>query len=253
MIIEQHIFGQDNFVVVAHDEASGKTFGIDAPNAGLMLEILQARGWSLDYLIITHHHGDHTTGLEQLKRETGAHIIGPADEATKINGLDRCVHDGELFNLGNSPVKAIVTPGHTAGGMSYYLPGEDLVFTGDTLFSLGCGRLFEGSPAMMLGSLKKLRLLPDETKLYCGHEYTQNNGHFALTVDNANEDLKSRMREVEALRAQNDFTLPSTIGVEKRTNPFLRYDNAHIARNLGLEGSDDVTIFTRLRQLKDQF
>jgi len=253
MIIEQRIFGQDNFVVVAHDEASSKTFGIDAPNAGLMLEILQARGWSLDYLIITHHHGDHTTGLEQLKHETGSHVIGPADEATKIAGLDRCVHDSELFNLGNSHVEAIATPGHTAGGMSYYLPDEGLVFTGDTLFSLGCGRLFEGSPAMMLGSLKKLRRLPDETKLYCGHEYTQNNGQFALTVDGANEDLKSRMREVEALRAQNDFTLPVNLGVEKRTNPFLRYDDAHIARNLGLEGSDDVTIFTRLRQLKDKF
>jgi len=253
VIIEQRIFGQDNFVVVAHDEIGGKTFGIDAPDAGLMLEILRTRGWSLDYLLITHHHGDHTAGIEQLKRETDALIIGPAAEAAKINGLDRHVQDGETFSLGNNPVEAIATPGHTAGGMSYYLPENGLVFTGDTLFSLGCGRLFEGSPAMMLRSLQKLKQLPDATKLYCGHEYTQNNGRFALSVDGDNEDLKLRMREVENLRAKSAFTLPSTIGVEKRTNPFLRYDNAHIAKNLGLEGSDDVTIFARLRQLKDRF
>jgi len=253
MIVEQRIFGRDNFVVVLHDEASNITLGIDAPDGALMLEILRLRGWSLNYLLITHHHGDHTAGIEQIKRETSAQVVGPALEAARIPALDLLVQEHDHLPFGEKRIEMISTPGHTAGAISYYFPSDALVFTGDTLFSLGCGRLFEGSPAMMLSSLKKLRQLPDETKIYCGHEYTQNNGHFALSVDGDNQELKSRMREVEALCAEGGMTLPSTMGLEKRTNPFLRYDNVMIARNLNLVGADEVTVFARLRQLKDHF
>jgi len=253
LLVEQFICREDNFAVILHDEASHKTLAIDAPDATRMLEVLRARGWGLDFVLITHHHGDHTAGIEQLKHETGAQIIGPEHEASKIDGLDRLVDEGARLDFAGHEIEVIATPGHTAGAVSYYMPQDHMVFTGDTLFSLGVGRLFECPPAIMLASLKKLQKLPPLTKLYCGHEYTCNNGRFALSVDGTNEALKKRLREAHDNIALGKPTLPSTIGQELHTNPFLRYDDAHIQAHLGLAGSDEVTVFAQLRHRKDIF
>jgi len=250
---EQFICREDNFAVILHDEMSGKTLAIDAPDGEKMLAFLQAHGWGLDLLLITHHHSDHTAGIDTIKRAMGTSIIGPKREANKIAGLDILVDEGDRLDFGGSMLDVISTPGHTAGAVSYHMPQDGLVFTGDTLFSLGCGRLFECSPEIMLTSLKKLQKLPPETKLYCGHEYTKSNGHFALNVDATNEALKRRLLQVDEYSTLGRPALPSTIGQELQTNPFLRYDDPHIVRNLGLEGSDDVTVFTELRRRKDIF
>ena len=253
MQIEQFICRTDNFGIILHEESSGKTAAIDAPDADAILAVLKNKGWTLDYLFITHHHHDHIAGIETLKSTTGAMVIGPKAEQSHIKGLDKTLSEGDDFSFGNSRVIPLSTPGHTQGALSYYLPLDQLLFTGDTLFSLGCGRLFEGSPSQMFASLKKLAGLPDETHIYCGHEYTEQNGRFALTIDGGNEALRARMATVTALRAQGLPTLPTTLGQEKATNPFLRCDNEQLRANLHLSGSDDISVFTQIRKLKDDF
>ncbi|UXM95531.1 hydroxyacylglutathione hydrolase [Bartonella sp. HY329] len=253
MQIEQFMCRSDNFGVILHEESSGKTAAIDAPDADTILTVLRKKNWTLDYLFITHHHSDHIVGIEKLKAATGALVIGPKAEQLQIGGLDKAISEGDNFSFGNSRVMPLSTPGHTSGALSYYLPLDQLLFTGDTLFSLGCGRLFEGSPSQMHASLQKLAQLPDETLIYCGHEYTQANGRFALSIDGGNHALQQRMIIVDTLRAQNLPTLPTTIGQEKATNPFLRCNNSEIRANLNLDGADDITVFTQIRRLKDNF
>ncbi|UXN05887.1 hydroxyacylglutathione hydrolase [Bartonella sp. HY761] len=253
MQIEQFMCRSDNFGVILHEESSGKTAAIDAPDADAILAVLKQKNLSLDYLFITHHHSDHIAGIEKLKAATAALVIGPKAEQSQIVGLDSAIAEGDDFNFGNSRVVPLSTPGHTSGALSYYLPLDRLLFTGDTLFSLGCGRLFEGSPSQMHASLQKLAQLPDETHIYCGHEYTQSNGRFAMSIDGSNNALQQRMVIVDALRAQNLPTLPTTIGQEKATNPFLRCDDNNIRANLDLVGADDITVFTKIRMLKDNF
>jgi len=253
LVVEQFICREDNFAVILHDESRGITWAIDAPDAAAMLDVLQARGWGLDFLLITHHHGDHTAGIGEIKRQTVAKIVGPLREADKIDGLDIVVDEGDRLDFGASVIEVLSTPGHTAGAVSYHMPQEGHVFTGDTLFSLGCGRLFECPAEIMFSSLKKLQQLPPETNLYCGHEYTKNNGRFALSVDGANEALKTRLLEVDEYYACGQPALPSTIGQELLTNPFLRYDDPHIRTHLGLPDSDDVTVFAEIRRRKDIF
>jgi len=253
LLVEQFICREDNFAVILHDEASDQTLAIDAPDAIKMLDVLGERGWGLDLVLITHHHGDHTSGIDTLKRATGARIIGPKAEANKIAGLDALVDEGDLLDFAGQTIEVISTPGHTAGAVSYHFPRQGLAFTGDTLFSLGIGRLFECSADVMLQSLKKLQKLPPQTRIYCGHEYTRNNGRFALSVDGDNEDLKARLRQVDAMMANGQATLPTTLATELRTNPFLRYDDARIIKNLGLIGSDAGTILAELRRRKDMF
>ncbi|WP_019995806.1 hydroxyacylglutathione hydrolase [Aureimonas ureilytica] len=251
--IRQFTCRRDNFGVLLHEPDSGLTLSIDAPEEGPILEALEHEGWRLTHILTTHHHDDHVSANEALKARFGAEIIGPAEEAARIPGLDRPVRGGDRFALGAIEVEVIDTPGHTAGGISYFLPGEKLLFAADALFSLGCGRLFEGSPAQMWESLQRLRALPDDTMLYCGHEYTATNARFALDVDPGNLLLQERVKEVETLRVEHRATLPVLLGREKRTNPFLRADDPELQAAFGMAGADPVAVFAALRQKRNGY
>ena len=249
--IEQFYCREDNFGVLIHDPETGLTASIDAPEELAIRSALARRGWKLDYIFTTHHHLDHVDANEALKRIYGAQITGPVAE--KIPGADRGMKDGDRFQFGSFEVQVISTPGHTAGEVSYYLPQAKVAFTGDTLFALGCGRLFEGTPADMYASLQKLALLPVDTKVYCGHEYTLNNLRFALDVDGTNPALKERGREIERLRAEGLPTLPTSIGLEMATNPFLRVHDSAVRKQLGMEDASELQVFAELRKRKDHF
>ncbi|WP_455477824.1 hydroxyacylglutathione hydrolase [Bartonella sp. B10] len=253
MLVEQFICREDNFGVLIHDEKSGYTAAIDAPESKAIHSALNRRNWTLQTVFVTHHHHDHVEALMELKQAYKATIIGPETEKEKINHLDKTLKPDESFFFGTYTLLALSTPGHTLGALSYYFPQANLLFAGDTLFSLGCGRLFEGTPAQMLNSLKKLRNLPDETLLYCGHEYTKNNALFALTIDPNNQKLHQRVEDVFLLRAKNSMTLPVSLGQEKATNPFLRWDNSILRKNLSMEKETDEEVFAEIRKRKDNF
>ncbi|WP_375665086.1 hydroxyacylglutathione hydrolase [Bartonella sp. TT121SHDZB] len=253
MLIEQFICRKDNFGVLIHDEKSGMTAAIDAPESKAIHNALKRHNWTLNTIFVTHHHHDHVEALSELKQVYNATIIGPEAEKEKINHLDQTLQPDESFFFGAHLLLALSTPGHTLGALSYYFPEKGLLFAGDTLFSLGCGRLFEGTPAQMLHSLKRLRKLPDKTLLYCGHEYTKNNALFALTIDPHNKKLHQRIEEVFLLRAKNAMTLPVTLGQEKATNPFLRWDDSVLRRNLVMEEGTDEEVFAEVRRRKDNF
>lgn len=243
----------DNFGVLLHDPVSGATASIDAPEEGPILEALARRSWTLSHIFTTHHHNDHVEANLALKDRFGVTIIGPAREAPSIPGIDRTVDGGDSFEFAGRRVEVIVTPGHTLGHICFHLPEEKLLFAADTLFALGCGRLFEGTPAQMWDSLSKLAALPDETVVYFGHEYTLSNARFSKTVDPDNAALLTRVAEIEALRAENAFTAPTTIGLEKATNPFLRAADPAIRRHLGMETASDAEVFAEIRMRKDRF
>ncbi len=251
--IEQFICRSDNYGVLIHDPRSALTAAIDAPDAHAIEAALERRGWTLDFIFTTHHHLDHVEGNEALKARFGVSIIGPEAEKAKIPGIDRTVKDGDEFTFGLFKVKVIATPGHTAGEVSYYLPESGVVFTGDTLFALGCGRLFEGTPSTMFQSLRKLIALPGDTAVYCGHEYTEGNARFALTIDPENSALKERAAEIARLRAADRMTLPSSIALEMATNPFLRWHDRAIRARLGLHDAPDEAVFAEIRKRKDMF
>jgi hydroxyacylglutathione hydrolase len=244
---------QDNFVVLLHDSVSGETAAIDAPEARAVEAALQKTGWKLTHILVTHHHNDHTDGIPELKRKYGCRVIGPRAEAARIPTLDQTVGEGEEVRLGSLSAKVLETPGHTAGHISYWLPADKLAFVGDTLFSVGCGRILEGTPEMMWNSLLKLRALPDDTQFYCGHEYTAANIAFARTVEPDNAALRQRGEEVTRLRAAGKPTLPSTIGAEKEANPFLRADRQEVASAMGMQGVAAAQIFAKIRAGKDTF
>ena len=249
--IEQFMCRSDNFGVLVRDPGSGVVAVVDAPEERPILEAIERTGWRPSLLLVTHHHGDHVEANLALKERFGLKIVGPKAEAAKIPGIDEPVAEGDTVMLGGEEVRVIETPGHTAGHVSYHLPRSGVAFTADTLFALGCGRLFEGTPATMFASLRKLAALPAETVVYCGHEYTLSNARFALTVDPTNSALKDRAKEIEALRADGKPTLPTTIGRELSTNPFLRWHDPAIRRNLGMEGASDEAVFAEIRKRKD--
>ncbi|MCY0148709.1 hydroxyacylglutathione hydrolase [Hoeflea sp. G2-23] len=253
LMIEQFTCRSDNFGIILHDPLTGDTASIDAPDGAIITNRLRQSGWALTDLFITHHHADHVEGIPALALPYSPRIIGPKAEAETISGLTQTVGDGDTFKFAGRTVKAISTPGHTAGHICFYIPDEGLLFAGDTLFALGCGRLFEGSPGDMFGSLSRLGELPDETRVYCGHEYTQSNANFAVTVDPDNQELADRMKDIVDLRAKGLPTLPTTIGYEKRTNPFMRTSDAGIRKQLGMETASDVAVFAELRRRKDGF
>ncbi|WP_457581203.1 hydroxyacylglutathione hydrolase [Ensifer canadensis] len=243
----------DNFGVLLHDPESGATASIDAPEEQPILEALERRGWTLTHILTTHHHGDHVAANVALKDRFGATIIGPAAEAANIPGIDQSVRHGERFDFAGHPVDVIETPGHTAGHICFHLPEDKLLFAADTLFALGCGRLFEGTPDTMWQSLSRLLALPDDTTVYFGHEYTLSNAHFAVTIDPDNDALRQRAAEIEETRCDGGFTAPTTIGIEKRTNPFLRAADPKIRTHLGMEGATDAAVFAEIRKRKDNF
>jgi hydroxyacylglutathione hydrolase len=251
--LAQFIVRSDNFAVLLHDPESGQTAAIDAPEADPMIEALQARGWTLTHILVTHKHFDHIEGIPALQAAYECEVIGPEASAAETGMYDRTVKDGDSLRFAGREVRVIATPGHTLDHVSYYMPGEGLVFVADTIFSLGCGRVIEGDHAMMWDSIRKLRALPDATVLYCGHEYTLANGKFAMTVDPDNAALKTRFAEVEALSAGGKPALPTTIAQEKATNPFLRADDTGLMRNLGMAGAKPAAIFAEIRTRKDKF
>ena len=251
--IELFACRSDNFGVLLHDPVSGATASIDAPEEKPILDALARRGWRLSHIFTTHHHNDHVEANLALKDRFGVEIIGPAREAARIPGIDRKVDGGDTFDFAGQRVEVILTPGHTLGHICFHLPGEKLLFAADTLFALGCGRLFEGTPTQMWDALSRLAALPDETAVYFGHEYTLSNARFALTIDPDNAALTHRVAEIEALRAAGGFTAPTTIGLEKATNPFLRAADPAIRRHLGMKTASDAEVFAEIRARKDRF
>ncbi len=242
----------DNYGVLVHNAASGVTLSIDAPDYGAVRSALDEKGWRLTHILTTHHHGDHVAGNAELKKDFGCEIIGPDAERSTIPGIDRTVREGDTLDLGGITVDVIETPGHTNGHVTYHLPDEKVAFVGDTLFAMGCGRLLEGDADTMWRSLQKIASLPDGTTLYCGHEYTVANARFALSVEPGNAALVMRAEEVVRLRDGGQPTLPTTLGEEKATNPFLRAGSPKIRERLGLEDAPDAQVFATLRRMKDQ-
>lgn len=212
----------DNYVYLAHDAASGETAVVDPAVAEPVLAAAAARGWRITAILNTHWHPDHVGANLAIKEATGCAITGPTGEAAKIPGLDRAVREGDEVRIGTSFGRVIDVPGHTAGHNAYHFAADAVLFCGDTLFAMGCGRLFEGTPDQMFASLGKLMALPDDTLVYCAHEYTASNGRFALTVEPDNAELRSRMEQVIAARGAGRPTVPSTIALERATNPFTR-------------------------------
>lgn len=242
----------DNYAVLVHEPATGATAVVDAPAAAPILGALAARGWRLTDILLTHHHHDHIEAVPELVAATGAGVTGARADRHRIPGLDREVAEGDIVRLGALPLSVMETPGHTIGHIAYVAAEPAMLFCGDTLFSLGCGRLFEGTPAQMWQSLGRLAALPAATAVYCGHEYTQSNGRFALAVDPDNTALAARLAEVDRLRADGLPTVPSTIAGECATNPFLRAADPAIAARLGMAGAPPVEVFAELRARKNR-
>jgi hydroxyacylglutathione hydrolase len=251
--IHQFICGDDNFGLLLHDPTFNLTASVDTPDAETIHEALQAKGWTLTHIFTTHHHGDHIAGHKELKSKTNCIVVAADRDRERIPGVDVAVGDGSLFAFGAHQVHVIGTPGHTLGHVCYWIPHSGLVFTGDTLFSLGCGRLFEGDAAMMWQSLQKLVVLPENTQIYCGHEYTEANAAFALGVEPGNAALQQRAVQAKDLRARGEFTLPVTVAAEMETNPFLRPHSTEIQANLDMTGAPLAAIFGELRKRKDKF
>lgn len=243
----------DNYGFLLHDEATKSTAVIDTPEVGPINAALANRGWELTHILNTHHHFDHAGGNEELKHQWGAQVVGAANDAARIPGIDVRVSDGEQFQFGDASAQVLEVPGHTTGHIAYYFSDSGIAFVGDTLFALGCGRLFEGSPSDMWTSLNKLMALPDDTVVYCAHEYTQANANFALSVEPNNAALVARVAEIAELRSRGEPTVPTTIGKEKATNPFLRPTSADLQQTIGLVGADAVAVFAETRRRKDNF
>ncbi|ANC92814.1 hydroxyacylglutathione hydrolase [Azospirillum humicireducens] len=243
----------DNYIYVLRDAASGKVGVVDPGEAAPVQAELERRGWTLTHIFLTHHHNDHIGGVAELKARHRVTVIGARADAHRIPDLDVALGDGDRTVFGEQTARVIAVPGHTSGHIAFWFEAAETLFSGDTLFSLGCGRLFEGTPAQMWESLQALRSLTDSTRIYCGHEYTQSNGRFALTVDPDNSVLRQRMEEVGALRERNQPTIPTTVGLERRTNPFLRADEPAVQSAIGLSGAPAVEVFAELRHRKDHF
>lgn len=250
--VEMYPCLKDNYGFLVHDPDAGVTACIDTPEVAPTLRALERRGWSLDYIFNTHHHFDHAGGNVELKAVTGCRVVGPRADADRIPGIDIEVGDGDEIALGSRRAVVQDTPGHTRGHIVYHFPDDGVAFVGDTLFAMGCGRLFEGSPEQMWGSLRKILAWPDATRLYCAHEYTQANARFALRVEPGNAALRKRAEEVDRLRAEGRPTVPTTLGLERETNPFLRPWSTGLREAVGLPQADDVAVFAKTRELKDR-
>jgi len=244
---------KDNYGVLLHDTVSGATAAIDAPEAAPIEKALAATGWRLTDILVTHHHADHTAGVAALKEKHHCRVIAPRNEAAKIANVDETVGEGDAVTVGALTGRVLETPGHTAGHISYFFPADKLAFVGDTLFSVGCGRVIEGTMDMMWASLLKLRALPDDTRLYCGHEYTAANCRFAVTIEPDNMALRKRTDQVTQLVGRSEPTIPTTLAEEKAVNPFLRADVPSVAAGVGLKDVPASQVFAAVRGRKDRF
>jgi hydroxyacylglutathione hydrolase len=243
----------DNYIYLLRDPASDAVGVVDPGEAEPVLQALDRLGLRLTHIFNTHHHNDHVGGNQTLKRRYGATLIGARADRSRIADMDIAVGEGESVSFGSQTARVFETPGHTVGHIAFWFEQAKALFCGDTLFALGCGRLFEGSPAQMWNSLWKLRGLPGDTRVYCGHEYTLSNARFAVTIEPENRDLHARVAAVEALRAKNQPTIPSTLEEERRTNPFLRADLPEVQAALGMEGASPTDVFAEIRRRKDRF
>jgi len=243
----------DNYAYLIHNKATSTTILIDSPEASPIIEVLQAENWQLTDILITHHHHDHVGGVKELKATYDCKVIAPHDKLAAIEQVDLRVGEGDVLEIGGLQIRVLETPGHTLDHIVYIIDELKLLFSGDTLFSGGCGRVFEGTYDMMWHSLLKLRLLSDDYQVYFGHEYTSTNLAFCLSVDKENPALLERVKEVEQLGANNQPTTPVTLGLEKQTNVFLRADDANLATILDISGSSSNEVFGRLRDLRNSF
>ena len=242
----------DNFGYLIHDPATKATASIDAPEAGPIIKALEREGWKLTDILITHHHHDHVGGVAELKQKYGCRVVAPQDKTAKIANVDLRAANGDVVKVGELLARVLETPGHTLDHISYVFDNDKALFAADTLFSIGCGRVFEGNAPMMWESLLKLRALPDDFKLYCGHEYTASNVKFALSVESDNPALQARAEEVAKLRGANQPTIPSLLGEEKKANVFLRADDPAVAAKLHMKGATAADVFGELRERKNK-
>ena len=243
----------DNYIYLLHEPVSGDTAVVDPALAQPVLDVLEEKSWQLTHILNTHHHWDHVDGNLELKAKTGCRIFASEFDKNRIPGIDIAVIEGDTATLGGQTADIIETPGHTSGHIVYYFADAKALFCGDTLFAMGCGRLFEGTAAQMWKSLEKLKTLPGSTRIYCTHEYTQANARFALSVEPDNRILQQRMEEVNQLRTANRPTIPSTMDLELATNPFLRSDSPALQETINMAGKPPVDVFTATRKLKDHF
>ena len=243
----------DNYIYLLHDPISGETAAVDPAVAQPVLDVLAQKGWRLTMILNTHHHGDHVGGNLELKQKTGCTVIAALADRHRIPAFDSGVVDGDTITLGAHSANVIATPGHTNGHVVYHFAADNALFCGDTLFGMGCGRLFEGTAEQMWQSLQKLKTLPAATRIYCAHEYTQANGRFALTLEPANLQLQQRMDSIGQLRAKHLPTVPSTIAQELATNPFLREDSLALQQAVNKANNPPVEVFAEIRRLKDHF
>lgn len=244
---------KDNYAYLVHDPETGETAVVDVPEAAPILSALQARGWTLSDIWLTHHHWDHIDGVPALRDATGALVTGAAADAHRLPPLDLALPPHGSFTLGRHSVETLEVPGHTVGHIAFHIPAASLAFTGDSLMAAGCGRLFEGTPDQMHASLQKLAHLPPDTTICSGHEYTASNLRFALTLEPSNAALISRADRVALLRASGHPTVPVTLAEELATNPFLRTHSAEIRANLALGTAPDAKVFAEIRSRKDSF
>ena len=242
----------DNFGYLIHDPATKATASIDAPEAAAIIRVLEQEGWTLTDILVTHHHHDHVGGIPELKQKYGCGVVAPHDQTTAIANVDLRVANGDVVKIGDLLARVLETPGHTLDHVSYVFDADKALFAADTLFSIGCGRVFEGTYPMMWESLLKLRALPDDFRLYCGHEYTAANVKFALNVEPDNPALQARAEEVTRLRAAGKPTIPSLLGEEKKANVFLRADDPVVAIKLRMKGASAPDVFGELRERKNK-
>ncbi len=244
----------DNFGVLVHDPATGATAAIDVPEAAPVLKALEERGWTLTDILVTHRHGDHVQGIPEVKqRFPKARVIAPAGEADRVPLVDATVKEGDIARVGSLQARVIETPGHTIGHIVYFFEADKLIFAGDTLFSIGCGRVNEAPMAVMWDSLLKIAALPEDTAVYCGHEYTLANAKFALTIEPGNARLIAHAKQVEDLRANGAASLPTTLGLELAINPFLRAERPEVQAQLGMIGANPADVFAEIRERKNRF
>jgi hydroxyacylglutathione hydrolase len=244
---------KDNYAFLIHDAASGQTALIDAPESAPIVAVLTARNWNLTHILITHHHPDHIDGVADIRAATGAKVLGAAADAHRLPPLDLALVEGDTFRIGADTAHVIDVPGHTVGHIAFHFPASGLVFTADSLMAMGCGRLFEGTPAQMWNSLSKLAALPPETIVCSGHEYTASNHRFALTLEPGNPDLILRGRQITMARDARQATVPSTLNDELKTNPFLRAGVNSLKTALGMPDAPDASVFAEIRARKDRF
>jgi hydroxyacylglutathione hydrolase len=243
---------QDNYAYLIHNEATKETALVDIPDAEPIAQMLEACGWTLTDILITHHHWDHVDGLADLPHE-GARIIGAAADAHRLPDLTDALKEGDILTVCGEEMHILDVSGHTIGHIAFHFPKTAAVFTADSLMAMGCGRLFEGTPEMMLASMQKFSAIPDRTLVYSGHEYTAHNASFALTLEPDNLDLQQRVAAITVARDAGRPTIPSPMGTERATNPFLRWHSAELRSTLNLPEASDAEVFAATRERRNNF